>query len=120
MGKTPAAPRHLSAAAQAVWHATMADMEFSAVEAELLRMLLEQRDLAWSAWQEIARDGITVRTGDMLRVHPAVRVLQDAVKAFRLAAAQLGIELADDAVPVPALDIARRRADTKRGPQHVA
>lgn len=70
--KTPSAPKHFSTKARQLWAAIHADYELAPEACELLRVALENLDLADKARELLRNEGLVVNG----RKHPA----SDAVK----------------------------------------
>ncbi len=91
-GRAPAPPKHLRAESKRLWRAIVAEWVLDAAALPLLRAGLEQWDAYQAARAELAKDGPTFKTGDMIRVHPAAKVATDSLREFRMCFRQLGLE----------------------------
>lgn len=89
-------PRHLKADTKRWWLSVVTDWQLEQHHVRLLTLACEAWDRAVDAREQIARDGLTVATKHGgPRLHPCVRVKQDAEIAF----ARLIRELDLDVVP---------------------
>ena len=92
------APEHLTPETAAWWSDVVENYMLEGHHLRLLTLAAEAYDRCQQARAEIARDGLTVPTGDGgLKAHPAVAIERDA----RLAFARLVRELDLDAEPAP-------------------
>jgi P27 family predicted phage terminase small subunit len=86
------APKHLSAASRGLWKTILDSYSLTVDELEVLRLALEQLDLAEKARVEIDRDGLTIlsRLGGRI-AHPAVGIRDHAVSSAARLFKQLGL-----------------------------
>jgi P27 family predicted phage terminase small subunit len=104
--KYPEPPPHLEPATAAWWRAVVRDYDLPDHDLMLLQAAAESWDRMQQAREEIARDGLTVKTAQGgLKPHPAVGIERDAKVTF----ARLIRELALDSEPAPEIRLPRPR-----------
>lgn len=92
--KATKAPRHLKAATRAWWEAVVSDWQLEEHHIRLLTLAGEAWDRCQQARELIAKEGLTVPTkAGGPRLHPAVRVEQDARIAFARLIRELDLDL---------------------------
>jgi P27 family predicted phage terminase small subunit len=109
--KKPKAPDHLAPATADWWLSVHADYSLEGHHVRLLTLACEAFDRGAQARDIIARDGLTIATGDGgLKAHPAVAIERDSRLAFARLVRELDLDVdppATDAPP-PALRSNRR------------
>jgi P27 family predicted phage terminase small subunit len=94
--RLPKPPRHLSRESKSIWRDVLTGWLIDAPSLPLLQGGLESWDQYQVARAEVRRDGPTVRSAGMVRVHPAVKVANDSLTQFRQCWRQLGLEPLDE------------------------
>jgi P27 family predicted phage terminase small subunit len=88
------APRHLKAATRRWWLAVVADWVLEEHHRRLLTLAGEAWDRCQEAREQIRREGLTVATkAGGPRLHPCVRVEQDARLAFARLVRELDLDV---------------------------
>lgn len=92
--RRPNAPRHLSAAAKALYQDVAGDYQLEPHHLAILTKALEAFDRAEAARAVVERDGIltTSRLGEV-KPHPAVAIERDSRTAFLAGVKQLGLDI---------------------------
>ena len=98
MTTTPKPPRHLKAATRRWWVAVVTDWQLEEHHLRLLTLAAEAWDRCAQAREMVTREGLTTPTKDGgKRLHPAVRVEQDARLAFCRCLRELDLDVAPPA-----------------------
>ena len=94
----PKAPRHLKAATRRWWAAVVNDWTLEAHHIRLLTLAAEAWDRGQEARALVAKDGLCVATkAGGPRLHPAVRVQQEAEIGFARLIRELDLDVAPPA-----------------------
>ena len=102
--KQPKPPRHLKPATRRWWLSVVTDWELEEHHVRLLTLACEAWDRCQQARELINRDGLTTPTGSGgAKLHPAVRVEQDARTGFARLLRELDLD-----VDAPAQDATKR------------
>lgn len=79
----PPAPDHLAPETRLWWDTIVRDYQLEAHHLKLLQATAEAWDRFQQARAELARDGLTVKTGDgNIKAHPCVAIERDARTSF--------------------------------------
>jgi P27 family predicted phage terminase small subunit len=88
------APRHLQASTRRWWEAVASDWQLEEHHLRLLTLAAEAWDRCKQAREQVAREGLTVETkAGGPRLHPCVRVEQDARLAFARMIRELDLDV---------------------------
>ena len=98
---TMKAPRHLSAASRRWWMHVTTHWELEQHHVLILKAAAESWDRLQQARRTIAAEGLTAKTRDGLKVHPAVQVERDSLLAFLRAVRELDLDVAAPAESRP-------------------
>jgi len=104
--KTPKAPKHLAPATRRWWEAVAADWELEAHHLRLLTLAGGTWDRGQQARALVDKEGLTVATkAGGPRLHPCVRVEQDAKIVFARLIRELDLDVSAsaEAIRSPAL-----------------
>jgi phage terminase small subunit len=82
MSKAPPAPAHLTEATRRWWAQIVKGWTLEAHHLRLLQVACESWDLAQTARAEMKRDGLTVKTINGVKTHPAAAIARDARIVF--------------------------------------
>ena len=91
--RRPAAPRHLSDEAKAIWKATLPDYDLEVRHLAVLTTALEALDRMREAQEATRRDGAYTEGRFGLKAHPGLAVERDSRTAFLRAQRELGLDL---------------------------
>jgi P27 family predicted phage terminase small subunit len=86
-------PKHLCAETRRWWSSVVEEYELEPHHVRLLTLAAETWDRIQQARRVIARDGLTAKTRDGVKLHPAVRVEQDGKVIFARLLRELDLDV---------------------------